>query len=91
MKTRDYVIGLVLLACSAITISLFMKSCELSEEKQLKKENQVNEATIGDIQKKRDAANADSVPFSDSTRTNVVESVNSKNGFKLSVRKPKRN
>lgn len=89
MKTRDYVIGLVLLACSAITISLFMKSCELSEEKQLKKENQVNEATIGDIQKKRDAANA--VVIADSTRTNVVESVNSKNGFKLSVRKPKRN
>ena len=89
MKTRDYVIGLVLLACSAITISLFMKSCELSEEKQLKKENQVNEATIGDIQAKRNTNNA--AVITDSNRAKVVDSVNTKNGLDLSVRKSKGN
>ena len=89
MKTRDYVIGLVLLACSAITISLFMKSCELSEEKQLKKENQVNEATIGDIQAKRNTNNA--AVITDSNRAKVVDSVNTKNGFDLSVRPQKTN
>jgi hypothetical protein len=91
MKAKYIVFGLLVLVLSVITVSLAVKSCRLTEKEKLQIEIQSNEANIQQIQSKRDAANADSVPFSDSTRTNVVESVNSKNGFKLSVRKPKRN
>lgn len=89
MKTRDYLLGLVLLVCLAVTISLWMKSCELSEEKQLKKQIKNYEDSIRTIQAKRDTANAVRIPFSDSARTKVVESVNRKTGFDLSVRKPR--
>ena len=89
MKTRDYVIGLLLIICSAITISLLMKSCKLNESEKLKKENQVNEATIGDIQAKRNTNNA--AVITDSNRAKVVDSVNTKNGLDLSVRKSKGN
>lgn len=89
MKTRDYLLGLALLVCAAITISLWMKSCELSEEKQLKKQIKNYEDSIRTIQTKRDANNATVIPFSDSARTKVVESVNAKTGFDLSVRKPR--
>lgn len=87
MKTKEVVFGLLLLVCSAITISLLMKSCKLSETEQLKNEIQANEDTIEDIQKKRNANNA--AVITDSNRSKVVESVNRKNGFNLSVRPQK--
>ena len=89
MKTKEVVFGLLLLVCSAITISLLMKSCKLSETEQLKNEIQANEDTIEDIQKKRNANNA--AVITDSNRSKVVESVNRKNGFNLSVRPQKTN
>lgn len=86
MKTREYVFALVLLACSAITISLLMRSCKLSEAENLKKEIEKNGKDIQAIQKKRDSANATVIPFSDSARAKVVESVKCKTGLDLSVR-----
>jgi hypothetical protein len=91
MKAKEVLICIVLLVCSVITVSLVLKSCQLSEKEVLQKENKIHEADIQSIQKKRDANNNTAIPFSDSARAAVVESVNSKNGFKLSVRKPKRN
>lgn len=89
MKTRDYVIGLLLIICSAITISLLMKSCKLSEDEKLKKEIKTNEATIEAIQAKRNANNA--AVITDSNRAETVESANRKNGLDLFVRKSKGN
>ncbi len=86
MKTRDYVFALLLLVCSAITISLLMKSCKLSEAEQVKNEIKTDEDSIRAIQAKRDSANIKLIPFSDGGRDSVVQSVNDKNGFDLSVR-----
>lgn len=91
MKTKEVVFGLLLLVCSAITISLLMKSWKLSEKEQLKNEIQANEDTIKAIQAKRDSANRATIPFSDSARAKVVESVKRKTGFDLSVRPQKAN
>jgi hypothetical protein len=69
-----------------------VQSCNRpTREEILKDEIKTNEATIEAIQAKRDSANADTVPFSDSKRTKVVESVNDKTGFDLSVRPQKAN
>lgn len=83
--------ALLVVVLAAITVLLAVKSCQLSPSEQLKKENRTHEATIKAIQAKRDTANADTVPFSDSKRTKVVESVNDKTGFDLSVRPQKAN
>lgn len=89
MKTREYVFALVLLACSAITISLLMRSCKLSEAENLKKEIEKNGKDIQAIQQKRDSANAVRIPFSNAGRDSVIGSVNRKTGFDLYLRKPR--
>lgn len=83
----------VLLGC--IVFLMFwgvVQSCNRpTREEILKDEIKKNEAAIKHIQQKRDSANAVRIPFSERGRDSVVESVNRKNGFGLSVRKSKGN
>ena len=83
-----FLIGVIVL------LSLFglIKSCSKAREKgRLKQEIKKDEAAIKHIQQKRDSANAVRIPFSERGRDSVVESVNRKNGFGLSVRPQKSN
>lgn len=74
--------AIVLLSVGGLVKSYLVQRGKEQLEQRIKDNGQV----IKDIQKKRDSANAVTIPFSDSARTKVVESVNDKNGFDLSVR-----
>jgi len=83
----------VLLGC--IVFLMFwgvVQSCNRpTREEILKDEIKKNEEAIKAIKAKRDSANRAVIPFSDSARAKVVESVNRKNGLDLFVRKSKGN
>lgn len=87
MRTREYILGIVVLTCTAITISLLMRSCKLSEADSLKNEIRKNEEAIRAIQTKRDSANRAVIPFNDAQRDSVMESVKRKTGLNLHLRK----
>lgn len=80
------ILFLVLVAISALVIIL--KACK---ETDLKERIQQNEKELKILDSTRDARNAVPIPFkSPSTRQVFLDSANAKNGFNLSVRKPKR-
>lgn len=86
MKKREYIAGALVLLLTAAMIALALKSLRLTESEKIEQNIDGYEKEIQKIKARRDSANDARIPFDDAERKRVLDSVNKKHGFNLSVR-----
>ena len=86
MKKWEYIAGALLVLFTAAMIALALKSLRLTESEKLEQNIDSYEKEIQEIKARRDSANAVPIPMSESERKRILDSVNKRHGFNLSVR-----
>ena len=86
MKKFHYIVACCIIVALALSITLAVNSCDLTESEKLEQNINTHEKELEKIRSKRDSANATPIPFSDIERQRIIDSINHRHGFNLSLR-----
>ena len=86
MKKIHYIFGCCIVIALAFSITIAVNSCKLTESEKLEINIDSYEKQIEKIKARRDSVNRLPIPFTEPQRERILDSINRKHGFNLSLR-----